>query len=634
MTTEQPSPEKEHSAAKAVLSDPINFSVVLSKFRAIAAEMTLVIEKSTRSPILALARDFSCVIYDARGRQICMLDPIPIHTAMAHLIVESFIGRFGDDIRDGDIYMSNYAHRGNTHIGDLTTAAPVFIDGELTFWVVARGHQMDCGAYVPTSLPIWAQDVWQEGFQIPPVRLYDRHVKCDDVWTLYLANVRFPELLEGDLMAQAGSCTTGRRRLEELSKEYSRDGILEIVDEIIDYSDQRSDEDFRAMPDGEFEGVSWIDSDATEREHIEIRAKVTLKGNGARVDFTGGPQGMAAVNGTQATAEGSGAIPLLLAVSPDIPRNHGVSKHIEVNVPKGTICNADYPAATATATTVPADAMQEAVNRALVQAIPDRVMAGTARTGGQFQFGGVDPDSGEPWTCIFLNGAGGGGATAFSDGWPLIAGLAPLGGQKVMATEQTELLHPGVLVERLEIEPESMGFGQHNGGPGLRSVVRHVDDSLLVHTWGDGFTNPPHGALGGTPGAGGGYYVEHADGGRTFYPVCTQAYVAPGEKWVSVSSGGGGYGHPFDREVEAVQRDVHDELYSRQTAEDVFGVVLADDEQLTVDVAATERARADRPGSVPAYTPTEPNAGRWQQKQLRPGDDVVRPGEQRPETAG
>ena len=109
----------------ALLRDPVTFSVVLSKFRAIVAEMTLVIEKSTRSPILALARDFSCVIYDAKARQVCMLDPIPIHTAMAHLIVESFEDRFAGEIQDGDVYMTNYAHRGNTHIGDLTTAAPV-----------------------------------------------------------------------------------------------------------------------------------------------------------------------------------------------------------------------------------------------------------------------------------------------------------------------------------------------------------------------------------------------------------------------------------------------------------------------------------------------------------------------------
>ena len=620
--------------AAALLRDPVTFSVVLSKFRAIVAEMTLVIEKSTRSPILALARDFSCVIYDAKARQVCMLDPIPIHTAMAHLIVESFEDRFAGQIHDGDIYMSNYAHRGNTHIGDLTTAAPVFIDGELTFWVVSRGHQMDCGAYVPTSLPIWAEDVWQEGMQVPPVRLYDRHTKSEDVWTLYLANVRFPELLEGDLLAQAGSCTTGRRRLEELCKEYSRDRILEIVDEIIDYSDSRAEEDFRAMPDGEYEGVSWIDSDATEREHIEIRAKVTIEDDRATVDYTGGPQGRAGVNGTRATAEGSGAIPLLLAISPDIPRNHGVSEHIQVNVPKGTICNANYPAATATATTVPADAMQEAVNRALIQAIPEQVQAGTARTGGQFQFGGIDPETREPWTCIFLNGAGGGGATAFSDGWPLLAGLAPLGGQKVMSTEQTELLHPGVLVERLEIEPESMGFGRNNGGPGIRSVVRHTQDSLLVHTWGDGFTNPPHGVLAGTPGAGGGYYVEHADGRRTFYPVCTQAFVAPGEKWVAVSSGGGGYGHPYDRPEDTVRRDVRDRLYSRETAEQVFGVVLSDDGQFTIDLDATRRLRTDRPTLVPAYTPTEPNSGRWQQENMRPGDDSVKPGERRPETHG
>src|SRR5690606_20189235 len=117
--------------------------------------------------------------------------------------------------------------------------------------------------------------------------------------------------------------------------------------------------------------------------------------------------------------------------------------------------------------------------------------------------------------------------------------------------EQLEQLYP-FLVEEMEIEPESMGFGQWNGGPGVRFAARPTKGSMEVITFGDGERNPPHGVLGGTPGIGGGQFVEAPDGKRRFYPASAHYKVGRDEVRVGVSTGGGGYGRPIDRDVEQV----------------------------------------------------------------------------------
>jgi N-methylhydantoinase B len=294
---------------------------------------------------------------------------------------------------------------------------------------------------------------------------------------------------------------------------------------------------------------------------------------------------------------------------------------VTVSAPEGSVCNASYPVATSLATVLPADVMQEAVTKALAQAVPERAVAGNAHWSNIPMLSGVDPDDGSFWGYQPLNGAGGGGAAHGADGWPLIATNAAWGALHVGAIEHTELLHP-LLVEEWELEPESMGLGEWIGGPGVRFAVRplHEVDAIYV---GDGLANPPCGLFGGSPGAGGGTYVEDRPSGRRrFYGAEAYARLGPDEVWVGVSSGGGGYGDPLRRPPERVRDDVLDGLYGAETARLAFGVVLAGDE-LKVEAAATAETRrrlASSRGALPLALPARPNASRWLERTMRDGD--------------
>lgn len=613
----------EPTATKGEAYDPIMFSVIMSRFESIANEMTLTLERSAWTSILALCRDFSCAIYDAIPRQICMLDAIPIHTTSLRLVLQELATAFEGEIADGDIYFCNDPYRGNTHVGDLVTACPVFVDGRHMFWAATRGHQMDTGALVASSVTAEAQNVWQEGLTIPPVKLCAAGALRRDVLDLYLSNVRYREALEGDLLAQLGSIEKGRQRLVEFCDEYGPDVVSRYLDEMVAYADRRMAELVLTMPDGSYEGEGWVDSDGIDRVNIPIRARVTIEGDQITVDYSdSGPQAAGGLNGSEGTSRAAGAIPFLYYVDPDIPHNEGCISHIDVTLREGTICHPRFPASTSAATIVPSDMMQDAVNRAMAACVPDLVIAGSTRCANVPQFAGIDECTGEAWGVMFFNNSGGSGAVKGFDGWPLWESQAAAGALKDQAIEQIELLYP-VTIDAWEIEQDSMGFGQWIGGPGNRFVVRPLAGPAECITFGDGCANPPHGVLGGTPAIGGGQFVESLKSRRRrFVGASGHLHVGTDERWVGVSTGGGGYGNPVDRDPEQVKDDVAAGIISCRAARDVFGVALTEDDGLTLlDSDATELLRTElRLADRPLIDPMTPAASTWITDNMQEGD--------------
>jgi len=602
--------------------DPVTFSLVLNRFQAIVEEMTLVLERSAWTSILALIHDYSCAIYDARYRQVCVVDGLPIHTTSMQLVVRAIAEAFEGDVKEGDVFACNDPYSGNTHIGDLVVVAPVFSGERLVFWSVSKGHQLDTGAPVPSSVYPRAENVWQEGVTVPPTKIFDAGEEVKGVLNLYYANVRYAGLLKGDLSAQIGSVNKGAQRLVELCDEYGTAEVLDYVDAVIGYADRRMRREIEAMPKGVFKAEGWVDSDGGGRENVPVKVAVTVDHDRVTVDYSGSAeQSRGGINGTLATAMAAGTIPFLYYIDPDIPHNEGCIQRVEVVAPEGSICNAKHPASTSLATIVPSDLMQDLVNKAMVEAMPERVPAGGTRNCNMPYISGGSGDGG--WGFELLNSGGGAGASHGTDGWPLCFSQAALGGMKIFSIEQLELLYP-VLIERAEIEMDSMGMGEWIGGPGVVVVVRPVDGPMTVIGCGDGCANPPHGSLGGTPGIGGGQYVESAAGdARLYFSAIGGARVPVGDVWVGVSTGGGGFGRPEDRPVEKVQADLRDGFISRDVAEGVFGLVLTGS-GVEVDREATEIAR-QRLGQQarPSVVPNEPAASSWLEQHMRAGDSYA-----------
>ncbi|UGS35628.1 hydantoinase B/oxoprolinase family protein [Capillimicrobium parvum] len=610
-------------------TDPITFSVILNRLNSIATEMTLALEHAAMTPILALCRDYSCCIYDREARQVAMVDALPVHTSSMHLIIEEITRVFGDDLGEGDVIACNHAYSYNTHVGDLVTVCPVFHEGRHMFWAASKGHQLDVGAAVPASVHEWAPDIWSEGLQLPPIKLYHRGEPRRDVINMYLTNVRYRDLLEGDLMAQLGSIWTGERRLKELCDEFGSDTVEHYSHAALDYAEKRTRAAIREMPNGVYEAEGWMDTDGLDAHDVHVKVRVTIEDESVHVDFSGSaPQVPTGHNCSYAVAQAVGIAGVVTAIDPDIPHNEGCLRCVTVYAPEGTVCNASYPASTASATTQPADAMHDAVCKALAQAIPGQTRAGCSHWSNVPNLAGTRPGSGEPWGHLCLNGGGGGPAANGADGWPLVITNAALGGLKTASVEDTEQLYP-VRIGRWEVATDSAGLGRWIGGPGIELEMWPTHTPIeWIHT-NDSLVNPPHGVLGATPGRGGGHYLTADDGERRhFLPRAVHVAMQPGQRWTGVSTGGGGYGDPLDRPLEQVRADVRDGVVSRERAREVYGLMVDEaldpqiDEQATA--AARTEIRAARSGEpLPTVTPTHPSASTWQRDEIRPQDTVI-----------
>jgi N-methylhydantoinase B len=197
------------------------------------------------------------------------------------------------------------------------------------------------------------------------------------------------------------------------------------------------------IPDGVYHGSGWVDSDGYDVRNVPIEVTVEVRGDRVVVDYEGtGAQAAGGFNGSEATTLTSGRLPFLFYADSDIPHNQGCFDHIEVKAPKGSIANPEYPGSTSCATIVPSGMLHDAINRAMVEAVPDMVHAGTARCSNVPQFFGVDEQNGEEWSMMIFNNCGGSGATKEADGWPLLESVGAMGGQKALPIEQMELLYP------------------------------------------------------------------------------------------------------------------------------------------------------------------------------------------------
>ncbi len=240
---------------------------------------------------------------------------------------------------------------------------------------------------------------------------------------------------------------------------------------------------------------------------------------------------------------------------------------------------------------------------------------------------GVDHRGAEDaeWAAMFFNGGSAGGASKNADGWPLIMTSSGMGGLKILSTEMCELLYP-FMIDRHEIETDSMGHGRTMGGAGINIVVRPYGGPMDCHATGDGAANPPFGLFGGTPGIGGGNYREDPETGKRTY-ISSKGYlkIEDGQAWVGVSSGGGGYGDPLERPAQKVAEHVRDELISIETAETIYGVVVNPDTFELLE-GATEALRAKiarERGSLPTLQPTGPDSATWLEGHMREGDEYL-----------
>jgi len=576
--------------------DPVLLTVITNRLEGITREMGAGMLRSSRSPIFAENRDFVTAVFDRQHRLVAQTAYIPVLMGASPFAVRSISEHFGEDVRPGDVMILNDPYRGNNHAPDISVVKPVFFDGDLRFWLLSRGHHADIGGGGAAGRNPHAKTTWEEGLRIPPARLYRGGEYNRDVWEMILLNVRLPVLVEGDLQCQVGACSVGERALLQLLRQYGSASVDGAIDEVLRRSEAQMHARIRDLPDGVYTAERQLDhvleGPMARRPRIKLRLEV--KGERLAFDFDGSdPQIPVYYNSSYPNTVSSCHIGVFSTIAADIGVNHGSMSPVSVSAPEGSLVNPREGAPTTQCTVATCAAIVEAVWLALAQAVPQSVQAGWARTnaGAGTAF---NPRTGRFASFILHFTKGGGGATLGFDGWSHISPVSSMGGSRVPDPELHELTFPHLILQ-YEYRRDSAGAGKWRGGYGACFRLRFNEDgtALSIQIGSGTPETVPFGLKGGRDASPGTVEMRLTDGQLIEFREATLYHPRKGDVAEFYSAGGGGYGDPFERAVEAVVDDVTAGLLSAGNAREEYAVVV-DPDTLVLDPAETARLRRDR----------------------------------------
>ncbi len=530
---------------------PVTLEVVRNALYAIAEEMSVIVTRSARSPLLKEAGDLSSALTDAHGRLIAQGRDIPIHMGVMAFTVKEFLRRVpADRLREGDVWFLNLPEVGGNHLPDVKAIRPVFAGGRLLAFAINLAHWADIGGAVPGSYVPWATDAYQEGVRISPVRLLSAAGPDREKLDFLLANVRGREEREGDVFAQCAANDVAARRFAELVERYDADTLTGCFDRLHAESEAQMRAAIRALPDGVWEGEDWVDDDGVEDRPLRVHVRVTIHGEEATFDFAGtDPAARGPVNTTHFIACSAVYYAMKALAAPEVPPNDGCYRPLHVHAPPGTLLNPgpDRPVVGGNHET--SQRVVDAIFKALAPALPDRVAAGGPTTSGVMIFGTRAADG--RWAILYEVHGGGEGATATKDG--VSAVRVHMSNVMNTPTEVIEVEYP-FRIEEHALRPGSAGDGTHRGGLGLRRAYRVLAPEVTLTTMLDRRVVPPWGVAGGgdalpfrltlNPGPG-----ECVIRGKETLTL------RQGDLVLIETCGGGGYGPPAARSQAARAHD-------------------------------------------------------------------------------
>ena len=556
--------------------DPILLSVYARTFKAITDEMSISMERTTRSPILCEAKDYVTGLYDAEGRMLEQTENLPILAFSLAPVCKHIRRTFDGDIYPGDVFFHNDVFSLGNQNNDVAVFKPVFHGEQLVAWTAVKGHQADIGGNVRGGYNPNAVEVWQEALRIPAVKVVERGKLRRDVWNLIFANIRL-DIVQHDMKAEMGACAVGERRLLELIDKYGAVSLEAHKRALFDATRRMMEAEIAKIPNGRYAGEGYVYYDGRNAgSKYTIRVDIEVKDKSICFDYSRtDAQTNGFVNGTFTSSASATILTLLQMVNPDIPHNEGMVEPIEIVIPEGTILNAAYPKATTFGNHLcPPNA--DAIQRALSPVMPDRVTAGWNNLLCSLTTG-IDPKMNETYVDIgFMGLKGGSGAMQGCDGYDHIGMIDASGGVLDQDYEMFEQQTPHRLIKH-ELLTDSAGPGQWRGGLGVETMFEIGSDDTQLVTFGDGDFEGAFGLAGGH-GAGLNFIRLAYPDGNTVVPKNKDLItgVPRGTVYHQVANGGGGWGDPKRRDRRLLRDEVDNGVISRESALRDYGMTEAE----------------------------------------------------------
>jgi N-methylhydantoinase B len=563
--------------------DPVTLEILWRRLISIVDEADTTVARTAFSSLLRDAHDYTCMFTDRKGRELAQGSfATPGQSGAMALGIKNLVNNLPpDSYGPGDVFITNDPWALAGHLNDVCVMSPIFYKDSLVGFTACVFHHSDIGGRVSSD----NHDVYEDGLFIPFVKLYDGDVLNKAVIEMIRWNVRTPDEVIGDIRSQIAANHVCAQKICQMLDESEMESLDDLADEIIGRTESSMRSAIEKLPDGVYSAEGIVEQ-MEGKDAVVIKAAVEIKGTSIMVDLDGSsPQvdwgGNVVFNFTYAYV----FMAMKSMFDPYIPNNDGCAVPISMKAPEGSVVNCKFPAAVAARMQI-GHFLTEIIYRAMAEALPERVIAGSGGTPATMNvFYGKRHDS-SPWHSVIIRG-GGMGAGAVNDGY--YDYIFPANG----ANTPVEIFESDtpLIVEKRELLTDSGGPGKMKGGLGRRVVFRIPDDeyaplppvSLGIQS--GRYRYPPEGLFGGKDGAKAQFLVNGKPGNP--YGL---THLKPGDVIIMDAAGGGGYGNPLGRDLELIENDVFDGYVSMESARNDYGVVINPD-TLNVDVDASQKLR-------------------------------------------
>jgi N-methylhydantoinase B len=555
--------------------DPIAIEVIRAALNAAAERMRITMIKTAYNHIISESLDFGCAIFDPDVQMIAQGIGLPIFQGHLGFPIEATIRDRGiEAFRDGDVFMHNDPYTGNgNHLNDVAMYAPVFWEDRLTGFVSVKAHWSDVGGPVPSSMQVSSTDFRQEGLRFRSVRLFSRGELNDEVMRIIAGNIRVESGTLKDIQAMIAVCRSGEAYFREILAKYGREVVLEATRVYMEQSERRTRAELARVPAGVYRAVGHFDNDGITLDRpVRVEMAIAVADGGMTVDFTGSsPQVTGPFNCGDAITISACRLILKCLTTPLDPVDEGCFRPLRVIIPPRSVLSAEEPSPTARYY-VPTNLLIDLGLRALSDAMPDRIPAGSYADQMPTIAFGTHPETGRLFIQGDLN-AGGTGARPAVDGE---SGMIIFGGSTARnnPVEVVESRIGSMRILRYGLRQDSGGAGQRRGGLGIERVYEFLAPAFITFSL-ERKVTPPWGLRGGLDGAVNGVEITGPDGAVRHVRKATQHPIAAGEIVRIMTGGGGGYGPPAQRDPEAVAGDVREGYVSAAAAKRDYGIAVS-----------------------------------------------------------
>jgi len=566
---------------QSVELDSITLDIIENALRNARAEMDAVLFRTAMSPGIREQHDAFPMIANNDGKMV---------VGQFGSFIHGFVSSYEGTIEEGDVFLTNDPYSCNgavSHLNDWLTMMPIFHDGRLVSWAAMFGHMTDNGGKVPGSLPTDAAQIFEEGLQIPPVKIVRKGQLNKELLNLLLRNSRVPEWNRSDFNAILASLRLAERRVHEIVARFGVDHYIAAMAEMLERNRHAMSAIIKmVIPEKMAYFEDYIDDDGVGMGPYKVACSLWREGDVAHFDFTGtDPQSISSVNfflNEEMFKMFLGAF-FINIFDPQILFNDGFYELVKVTIPEGSILKPKRPAALSCRTHL-LGRIFDIMGGLLGQGSPEVLNAAGFSDSPHLMYSGYDKNG--EWYQLFQIGFGGVPGRPSGDGpdghslWPAFTNVP---------NEFLESYFP-LRIVRYEAIADSGGVGLHRGGNGVCTAYEFLEPGeISIHD--DRWLTYPWGVNGGMPGARSNKELVRADGSREWLPAkCDRIKVQPGDILNFNTWGGGGWGDPLKRPAERVATDVERGLVSFSGAR-LYGVVVRED--FSVDSAATEALRAE-----------------------------------------